>query len=66
MTTTNTEFKRLEKENDRIRLEINKIVLNSSLEGEEQEKLIELINNLIENELLQEGLSRRTKGEQHK
>ena len=56
--TINTEFKHLEKENDEIRAKINSFILNN-IPLIEQEKLINLINNLIENELLQEELCNR-------
>ena len=54
----NIKFKHLEKENNEIRAKINDLVLNF-LDASKQELLIVYINNLIENELLQEGLSRK-------
>jgi len=55
----NIKFKHLEKENNEIRKMINDLVLNSNLDASKQELLIDYINNLIENELLQEGLSKK-------
>jgi len=56
--TKNIDFKRLVKENNNLRQQINTIILND-LKHDKQEVLAKYISDLIENELLQEGLNRR-------
>jgi len=50
----NTEFKKLQKENDMLREKIDNLV--DILEEKKRVEVIHLINELVENELLQEEL----------